>query len=43
MPDEVYEEARRQFSEEELVYLTLAVASMNSWNRMAISFRIPPE
>lgn len=43
VPDEVYEEARRQFSEEELVYLTLAVASMNSWNRMAISFRIPPE
>ncbi len=43
VPDEVYEEARRQFSEEELVYLTLAVVSMNSWNRMAISFRIPPE
>lgn len=43
VPDEVYEEAHRQFSEEELVYLTLAVASMNSWNRMAISFRIPPE
>jgi alkylhydroperoxidase family enzyme len=43
VPDEVYEEARRQFNEKELVLLTLAVASMNSWNRMAISFRIPPD
>jgi len=41
--DEVYEEARTHFNEEELVYLTLAIVSMNSWNRVAISFRVPPE
>ncbi len=39
VPDEVYEQARRQFSEKELVDLTLAVAAINSWNRMSISFR----
>ncbi len=39
VPDEVYEQACRQFSEKELVDLTLAVAAINSWNRMSISFR----
>ena len=39
VPDEVYEEARRHFSEEELVKLTVAVAAINAWNRIAISFR----
>ena len=39
VPDEVYEEARRHFSEEELVKLTVAVATINAWNRIAISFR----
>jgi alkylhydroperoxidase family enzyme len=39
----VYEEARRQFSEKELVDLTAAVIAINAWNRAAISFRaIPP-
>lgn len=39
VPDEVYEEARKQFSEAELVNLTLAVAQINTWNRLSISFR----
>lgn len=39
VPDDVYEEARRHFSEEELVNLTLAVVAINGWNRLAISFR----
>ena len=43
VPDEVYEEARKHFNEEELVYLTLAIVSMNSWNRVAIGFRVPPQ
>ena len=42
VPDSVYEEARQRFSEEELVNLTLAVAAINSWNRLAISFRAVP-
>jgi len=41
-PDEVYDEARKQFSEKELVDLTLAIAAINAWNRIAISFRSVP-
>lgn len=39
VPDEIYAEARTHFSEKELVDLTLAVVAINSWNRLAISFR----
>ncbi|MFB3789379.1 MAG: carboxymuconolactone decarboxylase family protein [bacterium] len=42
VPDEAYEEARRHFSEKELVDLTVIVGMMNLWNRMAVSFRLPP-
>jgi len=42
VPDEVYEEARKQFNEKELVDLTMAVAAINMWNRIAISFRAVP-
>lgn len=40
--DEVYEAACDHFSEKELVDLTWAVAAINAWNRMAISFRSVP-
>ena len=43
VPDAVYEETRRHFSDKELVDLTLAVVAINDWNRLAISFRIPPD
>jgi len=39
VPDSVYEEVRRHFSEEEVVKLTVLVATINGWNRIAISFR----
>src|SRR5262245_51462369 len=42
VPDDLYEEARQQFSEKELVDLTWAVAAINAWNRVAISFRSVP-
>jgi AhpD family alkylhydroperoxidase len=42
VPDSVYEEARSRFTEEELVNLTLAVATINAWNRLSISFRAVP-
>ena len=42
VPDEVYEQARAQFGEQELVNLTLAVVAINGWNRLAISFRAVP-
>lgn len=43
VPDEVYNEARKHFSEKELVDLTLAIITINSWNRLAISFRTPAD
>jgi AhpD family alkylhydroperoxidase len=42
VPDEVFEEVRKEFSEEELIDLTLAVATINSWNRLNIAFRTTP-
>lgn len=39
--DEVYEIARSQFSEEELIDLTFAVTTINTWNRFNIAFRTP--
>jgi AhpD family alkylhydroperoxidase len=41
-PSEVYEEARTQFEEKELVDLTLAITTINAWNRIAIGFRSVP-
>jgi AhpD family alkylhydroperoxidase len=38
VPDDVYDDAHAQFSDRELMDLTLAVAAINSWNRIAISF-----
>jgi AhpD family alkylhydroperoxidase len=38
--DEVYERARAQFTEKELIDLTMAVVTINSYNRMNIAFRI---
>ncbi len=40
VPDEVYERVAKQFSEEELANLTLAIVTINGWNRLCISFRI---
>jgi AhpD family alkylhydroperoxidase len=42
VPDDVFEQARRQFDEKELVDLTLAAVSINSWNRVNIAFRNVP-
>lgn len=42
VPDAVYELARQQFTEKELVDLTLAIVAINGWNRLAIAFRTVP-
>lgn len=39
VPDELYERVRAQFSEKELVDLTLAITAINTWNRLSISLR----
>lgn len=42
VPDEAYDAARAVFDERELVDLTIAISLMNTYNRMAISFRNTP-
>lgn len=37
--DELYEEVSASFSEAEIVRLTMLVAAINAWNRIAISFQ----
>ena len=43
VPDEDFEAARDVFDERELVDLTVAIGLMNTYNRLAISFRKTPE
>ena len=41
--DEVYEQVCGEFSETETVNLTMLIATINAWNRLAIAFRsVPP-
>jgi AhpD family alkylhydroperoxidase len=40
--DEVYAQARAEFSERELTYLTSAIASINVWNRFGVAYRWTP-
>jgi AhpD family alkylhydroperoxidase len=39
IPDEVYERVKQRFTEAELIDLTLAVAQINTWNRLNVAFR----
>jgi AhpD family alkylhydroperoxidase len=41
-PDAMYDELRKNFSEEEIVNITLAITTINAWNRIAIGFRLVP-
>jgi len=38
VPEDVYQQARAHFSEEELVNLTIAIVAINGWNRLEVSF-----
>jgi AhpD family alkylhydroperoxidase len=42
VPDDIFELTKQSFSDAELVNLTVAVISINGWNRLAISFRSVP-
>ncbi|MDT0610278.1 carboxymuconolactone decarboxylase family protein [Streptomyces lancefieldiae] len=42
VPDEVYEEAARHFEADELAHLIALVTTINSWNRLMVTRRIPP-
>jgi AhpD family alkylhydroperoxidase len=39
VPDDVYAEAREHFDEAALVALTVAIITINGWNRLSVSFR----
>jgi AhpD family alkylhydroperoxidase len=41
-PDELFLRVRQYFSEPELVNLSLAIVTINAWNRLAIAFRSLP-
>jgi len=38
-PDDVYQELKAQFSDEEQVKLTLLIVAINGWNRIQVGFR----
>lgn len=42
VPDAAFEDARRHFTELELVNLTMAIIAINAWNRLAVTFRTEP-
>ena len=43
IPDQDYQAARAVFNEKQLVDLTIAIGLMNTYNRIAIGFRNPPQ
>jgi AhpD family alkylhydroperoxidase len=42
VPDDVFEDLKRHFSEKEIVDLTVLAAVINSWNRICVSLRVVP-
>ncbi len=43
VPDAVFHKARAQFDETDLVNLTIVIATINVWNRIAVPFRAVPD
>jgi alkylhydroperoxidase family enzyme len=39
--DEIYNQAREEFSEKELAQLTLSIIAINGWNQLNVAFRTP--
>lgn len=42
VPDEIFAQVKNEFTNEELIDLTLAIATINAWNRINIAFRTTP-
>ena len=42
VPDAAYEAVRRHFSEEEVTFLSVSIATINAWNRLGAAFRFAP-
>ncbi|MFI6324725.1 carboxymuconolactone decarboxylase family protein [Nonomuraea sp. NPDC050556] len=43
VPDAVWQEAARHFSQEDLAALVVAIATINAWNRIGVATRMTPE
>ena len=43
VPAEVFDRARAVFSEQELADLTLGIATINTWNRLSVTWQSVPE
>lgn len=43
VPDEVFDHAREVFSEQELADLTLGIATINTWNRLCVTWQVVPD
>lgn len=41
VPEEIYEQTRQQFSDEEMVKLMIAIVTINAWNRFTIFGDLP--
>jgi AhpD family alkylhydroperoxidase len=41
VPDETYTRVKEHFSDEEIIDLTLAITTINTWNRFNIAFPMP--
>jgi AhpD family alkylhydroperoxidase len=42
-PDDLYDALKAHFSDQQIVDLTIIIAQMNAWNRIAVGFRHLPE
>lgn len=42
-PDSIYQDVLKYFDEKETVNLTMAIVTINCWNRLAVSFRMQPK
>lgn len=41
-PDNLYEQALREFGPENLTNLTMAIIAINGWNRLGVGFKLEP-
>ena len=42
VPDDVWQEGRKHWSEKELADITMAIIAINAWNRIGIATRLEP-
>lgn len=42
VPNEAYDAIRKHFSDEEVTFLSVAIATINAWNRLGAAFRFAP-